>query len=143
MRRRSQRALRAIWPLLTLGLTAACGGPPEPSEIAKSVRSWGATSQFVVDRWEHDAVSRRFTVLTLERASSELQRVAQKVGQLPDTTPARAPLASTLSAVRSAVSALDSAASRDDRGAAQASAKRLATAQARIDALAVTLEQHQ
>lgn len=111
--------------------------------MVKTVRSWGATSQFVTDRWQHDAVSRRFTVLTLDRASSELQSLAQKVGQLPDTTPTRAPLASVLGAVRGAISALDSAAGHGDHAAAGKSAERLAAAQARVDALARTLEQRQ
>lgn len=142
MRRGSQRVSRATWALLTLG-AAACGGPPQPSEIAKTVRSWAATSQLVTDRWQHDAVPRRFTVLTLDRASSELQSVAHSVERLPDTTSARARLRSALGAVRSAISALDSAASHDDRRAAAQSATRLAAAQARIDTLAAALDQRQ
>lgn len=140
MRPGPRRAFRTILVLLPLGVTGGCGGSPNPPEMAQTVRSWGATAQFAADRWMHDAVSRRFTALTLERAGSELQRVASKVAQLPDTAEARAPLASNLAALRSAIGALDSAVAHDDRAGAARSGARLARAQAQVDTLAQSLE---
>lgn len=122
---------------------AACGGPPDSSRVARTARSWAATADFVTDRREHDAVSRRFALLTLDRAGSELQGVAETAAQLPDSASRRATLLSTVGEIRRTVAALDSAAAHGDRTAAARIAVQLASATAQMDTLGTQLEQEQ
>ena len=137
------RACVATACLVTACLVTACGGPPAPSEAARTVESWGATAQFVTDRWEHSTVSRKFTVVTLGRAGSELEALATNVAQLPDTTTGRATLVAGLKDIRGDVAALDSAAAHDDRATAARVAPQLAIATARMDTLGDQLQAQQ
>lgn len=143
VRLRMEGAVRATAVLVAVGAGVACGGPPEPCKVAQSAASWGATAHFVTDRWAHDAVSRKFTVVTLDRAGAELQTIALQVAQLPDTAPGRAPLIAMLKELRGAVAAADSAAAHDDRASAERTAPQLASATAQMDSLGAGLEQKQ
>lgn len=105
--------------------------------------SWGATAQFVAERWDHSAVSRKFTVVTLARAGKELEALAKKVAQLPDTATARTALVAGLKEIRANVAALDSAAVRDDRATAARIIPQLATQTARMDTLGNALREKQ
>lgn len=129
--------------IATAYLATACGGPPAASEAAQTVGSWGATAHFVTDRWEHSAVSRTFTVVTLDHAGTELEALAKKIAQLPDTTTGRAALVAGLKAIRAEIAALDSAAVHDDHAAAARIAPRLAMQTAEMDTLGDRLEAQQ
>lgn len=137
------RACGATLSLATACLVTACGGPLPPSEAAQTVGSWGATAQFVTERWNHSAVSRKFTVVTLGRAGSELQALATKVAQLPDTASGRATLVVGLKEIRADIAALDSAATHDDHATAARIAPKLAIATARMDTLGDRLQAQQ
>jgi hypothetical protein len=129
--------------LTTACLLTACGGPPSPSEAAQTVGSWGATAQFVTERWNHSAVSHKFTVVTLARAGSELGALATKVAQLPDTASGRATLVAGLKEIRADIAALDTAAAHDDHATAARIGAQLAIATAQMDTLGDRLQSQQ
>jgi len=137
------RASVATACLVTVCFVTACGGPPSPSEAAQTVGSWGATAQFVTERWNHSAVSRKFTVVTLGRAGSELEALATKVAQLPDTASGRASLVAGLKEIRAEIAALDTAAAHDDHVTAARIAPKLAIATAQMDTLGDRLQSQQ
>jgi hypothetical protein len=137
------RASGVSLSLATVCLATACGGPPSPSEAAQTVGSWGATAQFVTERWNHSAVSRKFTVVTLDRAGSELEALATKVAQLPDTASGRASLVAGLKEIRAQIAALDTAAAHDDHVAAARVAPKLGIATAQMDTLGDRLQAQQ
>ena len=129
--------------LVTACLVTACGGPPSPPEAAQTVGSWGATAQFVTERWNHSAVSRKFAVVTLGRAGSELEALATKVAQFPDTASGRAPLVAGLKEIRAEIAALDTAAAHDDHATAARIAPKLAMATAQMDTVGDRLQSQQ
>jgi len=137
------RASGVSLSLATVCLATACGGPPSPSEAAQTVGSWGATAQFVTERWNHSAVSRKFTVVTLDRAGSELEALATKVAQLPDTASGRASLVAGLKEIRAQIAALDTTATHDDHATAARIAPKLAIATAQMDTLGDRLQAQQ
>lgn len=137
------RASGVTLSLATACLATACGRPPSPSDAAQTVGSWGATAQFVTERWNHSAVSRKFTMVTLGRAGSELEALATKVAQLPDTASGRATLVAGLKEIRSDIAALDSAAARDDHATAARIVPKLAIATAQMDTLGDRLQAQQ
>jgi hypothetical protein len=124
-------------------LVTGCGGPPAPSEAAQTVESWGATAQFVTERWNRSVVPRKFALVTLGRAGSELEALATKVAQLPDTVSGRASLVAGLKEIRAEIAALDTAAVRDDHATAARIVPKLAIATAQMDTLGDKLQSQQ
>jgi hypothetical protein len=123
---------------------AGCGGSPSVHDLTQSARSWSATADFTAERWAHGAVSRKFAVVTFERASTELQQLATSAAQLRDTSAAtgraHAELTTQLARARAAVSAMDSAAAHGDRGRLTAPREQLGAAGARLDSLSSATE---
>lgn len=141
-----RRTFRQTAVALLLGTAVAgCGGSPDVHDLAQNAHSWAATGELTGDRWMHGAISRRYTVVALERASTGLDEIATSAAELRDTSAAtrreHRALSAQLSSARTALSTLDSAAARDDRRAAAAPTKQLARVGAQLDSVAAAAEQ--
>lgn len=138
-----RRSLRHAPLVFAVGI-AGCGGSPTIHAIAQSAQSWAATADFTADRLAHDAISRRFAVVTFDRTSTELEQLAQSAAQVRDTSAAmardHAELKAQLSAARRAVIALDSAAMHDDRAQLATPQRHVSTSAAALDSLASATE---